>query len=164
MRDKVVNKKMVLILLSIAHICCLVIFVIYMYTGTQVMEYDNETASRVISVEPEYKEVETLPQTEQETELQSETQTVAETEIDTETQTEIETETETEEPFSGTFTVVTEAYRLNMRKEPSVNSDIIGKLPKGSTGTVLEIVNNYWALIEYNGTQGYCNTEYLQIE
>jgi hypothetical protein len=162
MKDKVVNKKMVLILLSIAHICCLVIFVIYMYTGTQVMEYDNETASRVISVEPEYKEVETLPQTEQETELQSETQTVEETEIETETQTEIETETD--EPFSGTFTVVTEAYRLNMRKEPSVNSDIIGKLPKGSTGTVLEIVNNYWALIEYNGTQGYCNTEYLQIE
>jgi hypothetical protein len=170
MKDKGVNKKMVLILLSIAHICCFVIFVIYLYTATLVADYSGETAKSVPEESVEYSEVETTVQTEIETEtvIETETEIETQTEIETETETEIETQTETqtqaEQEFAGTFTVVTEIYKLNVRQEPTVNSAVVGKLSKGATGTVIEIVDNYWALVEYDGLQGYCSMEYLEIE
>jgi hypothetical protein len=166
MKDKGVNKKLVLILLSIAHICFFVIFLIWYFTTTRVIVYDEATASNVSEETVEYSEVETQVQTELETETQIETETETETQTETETETETETQVETQEsqPFVGNFTVVTENYKLNIRQEPTVNSAIVGKMPKGTTGKVIEIVNDDWALIEYDDMQGYCSMEYLAIE
>ncbi len=56
--------------------------------------------------------------------------------------------------------VRTERTALNLRKEPSVNSEILAKIPKG---TILMLAGQYkdWYLTEYNGIQGYVNSFFI---
>jgi hypothetical protein len=60
-----------------------------------------------------------------------------------------------------TYYVYTENGKdLNVRNAP--NGDIIGTLPYGEEVKVTAIINDYWALIEYqNGEPGYVNSRFL---
>ncbi len=51
---------------------------------------------------------------------------------------------------------------LNMRSDVSVNSEKTGSIPYGKQVIVWDYYNgNTWALVEYNGKQGYVMTRYL---
>lgn len=58
--------------------------------------------------------------------------------------------------------VTTQSSSLNLRAQPSTNSTIIGKIPKGS---IIRISgqDGGWYLTEYNGTQGYVYSQYVTI-
>lgn len=62
--------------------------------------------------------------------------------------------------FTGT--VNTEKDPLNVRKSPSTEAEIIGRLNKGSTVTVYSEADG-WCEIEYNGGVGYVSNEYIKI-
>jgi N-acetylmuramoyl-L-alanine amidase len=59
-------------------------------------------------------------------------------------------------------TVVLESGNLNVRKGPSMEEDIIGKLPNQSQVEILE-QSTEWATISHNGNTGYVSTAYLNI-
>lgn len=61
--------------------------------------------------------------------------------------------------FKGT--VNTEKDPLNVRKSPSANAEIIGKLEKGSTVTIYAESGD-WYEIEYNGGVGYVSKKYIK--
>lgn len=58
-------------------------------------------------------------------------------------------------------TVKTRGSNLNVRKGPSANESIIGKLRNGSSVNVLEKANEVWSKIEVNGLVGYVCSSYL---
>lgn len=64
------------------------------------------------------------------------------------------------EPRTGT--VVTQYSNLNLRSEPSLNSQIIGKIPKGSEITVLGETDG-WYLTVWQGTRGYVFGEFVKF-
>lgn len=59
--------------------------------------------------------------------------------------------------------VVTETDPLNVRKSPSVNADIIGKVAKGSTVEIYSETNG-WCEIRYNGQVGYVSKDFIEYE
>lgn len=61
-----------------------------------------------------------------------------------------------------TGTVVTQSTPLNLRREPSTNSAIIGKIPKGATIPIIGSDGD-WYLTNYGGTQGYVSSQYVRI-
>ncbi len=67
-------------------------------------------------------------------------------------------ETSKEPLFTGI--VNTEKDPLNVRKSPSTEAEIIGRLDKGSTVTVYSETDG-WCEIEYNGGIGYVSKEYI---
>ncbi len=58
-------------------------------------------------------------------------------------------------------TVKTRGSNLNVRKGPSANESIIGKLRNGSSVNILEKVNEVWSKVEVNGLVGYVCSSYL---
>lgn len=61
----------------------------------------------------------------------------------------------------ATGIVVTKTDPLNVRKSPSVNADIIGKLAKGSTVEIYSETNG-WCEIRYNGQVGYVSKDFIE--
>lgn len=53
---------------------------------------------------------------------------------------------------------------LNVRKEPNMDAEVYGILPKGDEVEVLEISEDGWACIDYDGADGYVSTDYITIE
>ncbi|MCR5279739.1 MAG: SH3 domain-containing protein [Lachnospiraceae bacterium] len=79
---------------------------------------------------------------------------------------ELEPETETgeegqvsEEP--KIIQVRTTAY-VNVRKSASTSADIIGGARLGATYEVIEVMNNGWTKIKYEGGEGYISSQYLE--
>ena len=62
-----------------------------------------------------------------------------------------------------TGVVTTQNSNLNLRAEPSVNARIVGRIPNGSTISILGNVDN-WYLTKYNGISGYVSAEYVQVK
>ena len=58
-----------------------------------------------------------------------------------------------------TATVVSKSKPVSIRKTPDSKGKAVGKAPKGATVNVLE--KGGWALVEYEGTQGYIDEAYL---
>lgn len=58
--------------------------------------------------------------------------------------------------------VVTLGRNLNLRNMPSLNSQIIGKIPNGATVTVFSN-NGEWSSVSYNGLTGFVNNNYLNF-
>ena len=58
--------------------------------------------------------------------------------------------------------VQTKSSPLTMRKKAGEDSETICKIPKGETVTVLE--KGSWALVEYDGHQGYVREKYLEYQ
>ncbi|MCT6870078.1 MAG: SH3 domain-containing protein [Apibacter sp.] len=64
---------------------------------------------------------------------------------------------------SSKYKVTTQSTNLNIRKGPGTDQPIIGKAAHQSTVTYLSKYNDDWYLIRSeDGTEGYCNTEYLK--
>lgn len=59
--------------------------------------------------------------------------------------------------------VVTQSSSLNMRKEPSVNSQIIGYLPKHSEIVVIGKEINGFYKVEYNNKIGYASSQWISF-
>ena len=53
---------------------------------------------------------------------------------------------------------------LNVRKEPSLEADIYGVLPKGDTVEVISVGEDGWACIDYEGQDGYVSMDFVTIE
>lgn len=78
-----------------------------------------------------------------------------------------EPEEEIEEPIPETpkynFTVESIARRLCVRKEPSLNGEILGFVYSNQSGEVIEL-GEEWVQIKYDNLEGYAFREYLIIE
>ncbi|MGG3801442.1 N-acetylmuramoyl-L-alanine amidase [Metabacillus fastidiosus] len=61
-----------------------------------------------------------------------------------------------------TAEAVVSANELNVRSEPSLNSEVIGKLSKGDRITINEFIGN-WAKITFNNKVGYVHKNYLVL-
>lgn len=168
------KKKTTLILLSILHICvfCIGILILFHRIGTKHTDtaLSPDTNIQLVDHEPD---TETLPETlielpavsetQTESELEIEIKTDAEADIETNMETNIETNIETAEPPSYTFQFIGRRKNLNIRKGPSTNYTIIGKIPPLKSGRVLELTNEDWALIEYNGITGYSSLHWMEL-
>ncbi|MDO5572898.1 MAG: SH3 domain-containing protein [bacterium] len=53
--------------------------------------------------------------------------------------------------------------KVNIRKSASTESDALGKAEIGDTFTQLEALENGWSKIDYNGTEAYIKTEFLEV-
>lgn len=53
---------------------------------------------------------------------------------------------------------------VNVRSEPSKESTALGKLAGGDTVTVYENRDDGWSKVDYQGTEAYVKTEFLQFE
>lgn len=147
---------------------------LYIYNGEAPEELTNyvlelaaeeEVAAVIAEVDSRYQQL--IAEDEDlgkfaETMLQSqekETETAEEPEAPAETETE-ETETEEAELEEPITTTVTSNVRI--REGRSTDSAMIDTL---AAGTGVKVYANYedgWSKIEYNGTVGYCKTEFLE--
>ncbi|MDE7029900.1 MAG: SH3 domain-containing protein [Lachnospiraceae bacterium] len=162
------SKKSTLFLLSILHICILGICILTIYnnrhSGITIAHVSSDTRTTVTQLEPDTitepplkdesaQQIETVPDTQEE---------ATETETETITQTETETTPETEPGYSFRFTG--KYKNLNIRDAPSTNARIIGKIPVGGCGSVLELTNEKWMLAEYDGIVGYCSRDWVELQ
>ena len=58
--------------------------------------------------------------------------------------------------------VALQSGNLNIRNYPSTGGKIIGKAPNNSVLTVLGSLDN-WYTVNYNGTVGYANADYIRL-
>lgn len=63
--------------------------------------------------------------------------------------------------YAGSYQVT--ASVLNMRSAPSVSASKVGSIPNGTIVTVTA-ANGSWAAVSYQGTDGYCSMDYLQLK
>lgn len=68
---------------------------------------------------------------------------------------------EPETPAATTYKTTT---TLNVRSQPSTDSEIRGQLQEGSQVDYVEAYNDEWAVINYNGQQYYVSSKYLTTE
>ena len=73
------------------------------------------------------------------------------------------TEPEETTVISYTFQYSGGRHNLNIRKGPSINDAVIGKIPPDEGGRVLELADGEWALVEYKGITGYCSREWMVL-
>lgn len=173
------NKKSTLVLLSILHICILGICILTIYSnkhsGVTVAHISSDTKTTVSLNEPQTMvHTETAAGTETETEMKLEIETASMTEAgltteteaapETETKTETEVQSQPESEVLCTFHFIGTHKNLNIRSSPSSQAKIIGKIPVGGSGNVLELTNEYWALIEYRGVTGYCSRGWIELQ
>lgn len=59
--------------------------------------------------------------------------------------------------------VATESSALRLRMTPSLNSEPIESMPKGSEVIVLRLEGD-WAYVDYRGMSGWCAAEYLEMQ
>lgn len=167
------NKKSTLILLSILHICILGICILTIYADknraaeAMIAHVSSDTKTMDSQTEPA---AETNPATEPEPDAEIEPETEPETEPEPEPETETTPETDTETDAETvpspvySFHYIGTRSKLNIRSGPSTDDAIIGKVPCGGDGRVLELINNEWALIEYQDIIGYCNRKFLKLQ
>lgn len=70
--------------------------------------------------------------------------------------------TEPSDESSVTATVTTKGGELRLRTEPNLDCDVIDGIPNGATVTILR-QEGEWSYVEYNGTRGWCASQYLTI-
>lgn len=64
---------------------------------------------------------------------------------------------------SGITAYVVKGVRLNLRAEPSTESEILGSYRGGTSVTILK-KGKYWCRVEVNGLTGYMGTDYLTTD
>ena len=104
-----------------------------------------------------------------ETEIQTERHTEAKTEFHTEEQTEKQTQIQTESPTEKQTQAPTDEKKdicyvstdVNVRSQPSTDSEVLTQLEAWSPVTVISLSNG-WAQIDYNGQEAYVSAEYLK--
>lgn len=157
MQLKNVKRKTICVLLSILHVCvlCIGIFIFTVPDTPEeiVLAVDNETETTA--------EIEYVPESSAEV-YETESASSEESIMEPEETTAPECET-TESIISYTFQYSGGKHNLNIRKGPSINDAIIGKIPPHEGGKVLELVDDEWALIAYHGITGYCSREWIVL-
>lgn len=86
-----------------------------------------------------------------------------------EEETEDTTTTTTEEP---TTTTTTQAYpvcyvtatKLNVRREPNTDGELLGQLVYGAAVEILDTTTDGWCRIDYNGVPAYISATYISIQ
>lgn len=63
----------------------------------------------------------------------------------------------------GRWLVTINSEALNVRKDPSSESDIIGVLAKTDYADFIEIIDEEWISIDYEGEVGYLDTDFINI-
>ena len=96
--------------------------------------------------------------TEAETKKQTEKETKKKTEKKTEKQTEKQTEKETD--YYDTIAVSQVNDYVNVRKKPTTDSEIVGKIYNNCAATIIKSVNG-WYQIESGNVKGYIKSEYF---
>lgn len=171
------DRKKTLISLCIIHLCAFLLCLIcikYFQIGSA-PESNQEIASSITVLPAPDEELavaadtaESEPESIIETESSTETVEEAESEEFTEAET---TEEITEETVEETTEEVTQevvnnnsypfAYygdkRLNIRIAPSMDAEIIGKIPSGNSGMVINEENEEWVQVIYGDITGYCS-------
>ncbi len=61
---------------------------------------------------------------------------------------------------AGTYIVSTDGGSLNLRSYASTSGEVITKMPDGAEVQVIES-DGSWAMVTYNGINGYCSMDYL---
>lgn len=171
------DRKKTLISLCIIHLCAFLLCLIcikYFQIGSA-PESNQEIASSITVLPAPDEELAVAADT-----AESEPESIIETESSTETVEEAESEefTEaetTEEITEETVEETTEeviqevvnnnsypfAYygnkRLNIRIAPSMDAEIIGKIPSGNSGMVINEENEEWVQVIYGDITGYCS-------
>ncbi len=165
------KKKTILILLSLLHICvfCIGILIIFQHRETKHMDISlsSDATVRITDTEPETV-IEVSPLAESEPEETFVEQTFVEEPLIEKPSIEESSIEESsaelsEETLSYTFQYVRGKRNLNIRNAPSMQARIIGKIPPGQGGRVLEFANDDWALIEYRGTTGYSSRHWMKL-
>lgn len=69
------------------------------------------------------------------------------------------------ETTDGIVGVVTECARLRVRKEPSLEADILTVIPLGTEVRVdiFESTNDFYKICTGNGVEGYCMQKYINV-
>lgn len=171
------DRKKTLISLCIIHLCAFLLCLIcikYFQIGSA-PESNQEIASSITVLPAPDEELavaadtaESEPESMIETESSTETVEEAESEEFTEAETteEIAEETVEETTEEVTQEVVNNnsypfAYygdkRLNIRIAPSMDAEIIGKIPSGNSGMVINEENEEWVQVIYGDITGYCS-------
>lgn len=171
------DRKKTLISLCIIHLCAFLLCLIcikYFQIGSA-PESNQEIVSSITVLPAPDEELAVAADT-----AESEPESIIETESSTETVEEAEseefTEAETteeiaEETVEETTEEVTQevvnnnsypfAYygnkRLNIRIAPSMDAEIIGKIPSGNSGMVINEENEEWVQVIYGDITGYCS-------
>lgn len=171
------DRKKTLISLCIIHLCAFLLCLIcikYFQIGPA-PESNQEIVSSITVLPAPDEELAVAADT-----AESEPESMIETESSTETVEEVESEefTEaetTEEIAEETVEETTEeatqevvnnnsypfAYygdkRLNIRIAPSMDAEIIGKIPSGNSGMVINEENEEWVQVIYGDITGYCS-------
>lgn len=73
-------------------------------------------------------------------------------------------ENEEIKPLCTAITTADNNYPIKMRETPSANSTIVCKVPLKTKVNIIEIVNDEWDKVEYNGIIGYMMSKFLIIE
>lgn len=169
------KNKTILKLLGAFHICLFLILAGYKLSIFSQSDYFDDFKQEETIVELIAEPAITLDDvTEVNTETETETETEAaqhETIPDDVTKVNTETETAETEPapvyFNG-FEVpfhfqFSGRSRLNIRSGPSMESAIIGKIPKKKIGTVIDVYDDEWVKVSFEGIEGYCSTKWITI-
>lgn len=167
------DRKKTLISLCIIHLCAFLLCLIcikYFQIGSA-PESNQEIVSSITVLPAPDEESAVAADT-----AESEPESIIETESSTETVEEVESEEFTEaETAEETVEETTEeviqevvnnnsypfAYygnkRLNIRIAPSMDAEIIGKIPSGNSGMVINEENEEWVQVIYGDITGYCS-------
>lgn len=170
------DKKSTRILLSILHICILGVCILTIYSnrhsGVTVahVSFDTETA---VTPKETVRDKETETDAAKEAEPAEEEKGDAEPEAASEAETPAEAAGEVEEAEdAGTpketvlysFRFTGKRNKLNIRSAPSMDAEIVAKVPVGEGGSVLELTDENWVQIEYDGTVGYCSRSWIELQ
>lgn len=63
----------------------------------------------------------------------------------------------------GHWLVTIDSEALNVRKEPDSSSEIIGVLAKTDYADFIEIINDKWVSVDFEGDVGYLDTDFIDI-
>lgn len=63
----------------------------------------------------------------------------------------------------GQWLVTSNKDALRVRKEPSENSEVLTIMSKSDIADFMEIVDDNWICVDFEGNLGYVNTEYINI-
>jgi peptidoglycan DL-endopeptidase CwlO len=69
---------------------------------------------------------------------------------------------ETVSPYANLGVSIAEEY-VNIRKDASIDSEVVGKLYRGCAANILETLDNGWVKIESGDVKGYIASEFLAI-
>ena len=159
------KKKTVLVLLSLLHICVFLIGILIILHDRAPKQFNSVSSTLVVVAEPESESMVEVPlSSEPETETLVEVPILSEEDASEETSAEESPSEEASAPLpSYTFAYVRGRRNLNIRNGPSMQASIIGKIPPGKGGVILEFANEDWALIEYRGTTGYSSLHWMEL-